>query len=215
MRALQRYLGMSARAATIVTVAAVLLFTAFGSFHWRLWWLVPPVWLALFILSMILAPVMRVEPGKGWTSRLPWLGLVTLSLLALGAVSLGIEAEWTRLTLALLAAAGLGAGVYGSRTVLPIRHGARERRRNFALRARTDELLDAIRQMHRVAVQLDGGQIAGDRANRSLDEIEGRLRGLLSEIRQSAVRGLSSTADSTGGEAGAAETPATPPSERR
>ena len=211
MRTLQRYLGISVRAATVVTVAALLLFTAFGSFHWRLWWLVPPVWVALFILSLILAPVMRVEPGKGWTPRLPWLALVTLSLIALLAVSLRIEAEWTRLTLALLAAAGVGAGVYGSRvTALPIRHRGRERRRNFALRARTDELLDAIRQMHRVAVQLDEGRLAGDLANQDLDAIEGRLRGLLSEIRQSAVRGLSSERPAEAG-----ETPAAPPAERR
>lgn len=202
MRALQRYLRMSAQAATVVTVAAVLLFTAFGSFHWRLWWLVLWAWLALFILSMILAPVMRVEPGTGWASRLPWLGLVTLSLVALGAVSLEVEAEWRRLTLALLAAAGLGAGVYGSRIAgLPIRRSGRERRRNFALRARTDQLLEAIRQMHRVAVQIEDGRIADDRASESLDQIEGRLRGLLSEIRQSAVTGLSSASEPAGGAA--------------
>lgn len=213
MRALRRYVSMSARAATVVTAAAVLLFTAFGSFHWRLWWLVPPVWLALFVLSLILAPVTRVEPGKDASSRLPWLALVALSLLALGGVSLGIEAEWTRLSLALLAAAGLGAGVYGSRvTALPIAHGRRERRRNFALRARTDELLDAIRQMHRVAVQMDDGKIGGDHATRSLDDIEGRLRGLLSEIRRSAVRGLSRAPEPSGEPA---QAPATPPSDPR
>lgn len=188
-RVWRRYVKMSLRAATVVSLAAVVLFSAFGSFHWRLWWLVPPVWLVLFVLSMILAPVMRLDPAQGWAPRLPWLGLVLISLAGLGAVALQIESGWTRITLALLAAAGLGAGVYGSRmAVLPAKRGPRERRRNFELRARTEELLGAIRQMHRVALDMADGKIQEDTAKLSLDQIDGRLRALLTEIRAAAGR---------------------------
>lgn len=190
MKALRRYLGMSLRAATVVTLAALVLFTAFGSFHWRLWWLIPPVWAGLFVLSLLLAPVMGIEPGKGWMPGLHWIALVTVSLLALVAVILGIESAWTRLSLALLASAGLTAGAYGARVHLAGAYRGRERRRNFALRAHTDELLEAIRQMNRVTLQMEDGRLAKEEADRSLDEIEGRLRTLLAEIRQAAGRRL-------------------------
>jgi hypothetical protein len=188
MKALRRYIGMSARAATVVTLAALAIFTIFGSFHWRLWWLVPPIWAGLFVLSLLLAPVMRIEPAKRWTASLPWIALVSVSLLALAAVIFGVESAWARLSLALLAAAGLTAGVYGARAHFRAAYSGSERRRNFALRARTEEFLDAIRQMNRVTVQMEAGQLETGEAERSLDEIEGNLRTLLSEIRQAAVR---------------------------
>lgn len=185
---LGRYVGMSARAATVVTLAALVIFAVFGSFHWRLWWVVPPVWLGLFVISLVLAPVMGIQPGRRRTGRLPWLALVTVSLAVLTAAILGVEAAWTRLSLALLGSTGLGAGVYGVRTVIgKTSYRGRERRRNVALRARTDELLEAIRRMHRVATEMDEGTLPEEEGQRSLNDIEGRLRDLLGHIRRSAV----------------------------
>ncbi len=190
-KSLAFYLGMSARAATVVTLAALLIFTAFGSFHWRLWWLVPPVWLVLFVLSLLLAPAMGVEPAHGWMARLPWFALVLISLLALFGVILGVETAWTRVSLALLAATGLGAGVYAARAPFGNRpYRGRERRRNLVLRAKTDELLGAIRKMHRVSVEMEQGTLPEAEAQRSLDRIEGELRDLLAQVRDSVVKRL-------------------------
>jgi hypothetical protein len=204
MSEIRRYVMMSLQAATVVTFAAVVLFTAFGSFHWRLWWLVPPVWAVLFVLALLLAPALGVEPGADWSARLPWLALVLISGGVLTAAVLGVEGDWTRLSLALLGAAGLGAGVYGARGARPRGYRGRDRRQNLALRARTDELLEAIRTMHRIARRLESGELAPEEATRSMNAIEARLRELLAEIRNAA------TAPAAGGKAAAA--PDTDPS---
>lgn len=191
MKRFQRYLGMSVRAATVVTVAAVILFSVFGSMHWRLWWLVPPVWLLLFGLSLLLAPVVGLRHSRGFIGRVPWLTLLAVSLGALAAVIFGIEAPWTRTALALLAAAGAGAGMYGVRVPLmgipggKGGKGGKERRRNLSLRSSIDELLGELRRMNRIAEDLQRGEMPAERATESLDEVEARVKDLVAEIRSS------------------------------
>lgn len=185
MKRVRRYVGMSARAATVVTLAALVVFSVFGSMHWRLWWLVPPVWVVLFGLSLFLAPVVGLRHHRGFIGRVPWLTLLIVSLGALAAVIFGIEAAWTRTALALLAAAGAGAGLYGARVPLMGIPGGKERRQNLSLRSRIDELLGEIRRMNRIAEELQRGSMPAQRATESLDEVEGRVRDLVAEIRRS------------------------------
>lgn len=178
---------MSAWAATVVTVGAVVLFSTLGSFHWRLWWLVPLAWLVLFVPSLLLALAMSLQGRQGWAIRLPWVSLGVVSLAGLWVVVLGIDATLTRFALALLGATGLAAGIYGA--LAPVAEPRRpkvERRRNLTLRACTEELLDAIRTMHRVAVAVRGGSVSADEGQRSFHRLEEGLRELVGEIHRTA-----------------------------
>lgn len=112
--------------------------------------------------------------------------LLMTALVGQGVVLYVIEAPQTRLMvgLALLAVVVWAAARVGVGELLPNAHARKLNQRRFVrLRSQVGQLLDEIRRLNWMAVDAERGFRNRETASREMDQIEGRLKELIEEIR--------------------------------
>jgi len=118
-------------------------------------------------------------------ATLEFLLLIT-ALVVEGIVLYAVDVPQTRLVVGLLLLAVIvwSSARLGVSELLPDAHARKMNQRRFVrLRSQVGQLLDEIRRLNWMAVDAERGFRSRDTAVREMDQIEGRLKDLIEEIR--------------------------------